>query len=566
MKILVVDDSRTSLAIISITLVKMGHKVTTALSAEQGIECFKKEPFDLVILDVVMQNMSGFDCAKKLRSLNHEGWTPIIFLSAAVEDISVSLGIDSGADDYLTKPFSEVMLAAKIKAMQRISDMQKKLFDLTKKLTVLSSTDVLTHTANRGQFEKVLREEISYAHRYHVQFTLFFIDLDHFKDVNDQLGHQAGDLLLIEVAKRINSCLRESDFLGRLGGDEFAIVLKRIEKLDDAGKVAQKILDQLKQPFKLGKNSVNIGCSIGIAGYPIAGSTFEALIQSADIAMYQAKEMGRNNYQYFSKEFNVLHTQRFFLESAIRSEIENKDISICFQPIFEMVTHQLVGMEALIRWKNPKLCCLTPSDFIPIVEKLGLMTQLNNSMMREVSRQASIWKEKYHLNLQLMINLSVHQLMHIELLKIIAHPLTIKNISTALKKQLDSSVLSASMGLEKTYFEMSKWTIGLALESFNIQGSPLNSDPHLLIGIKIDKELMRGATQHPSDALILQSIFTFCQVLELNIFAEGIETKKQLKFLIQNQCKFGQGLLLSPVMTSEEMGLMLEKQGRVNHE
>lgn len=561
MKILVVDDSRTSLAIISAALLKLGHQVITAMTAEQGIESFKKEPFDLVILDVVMQDMSGFDCAKKLRALNHESWVPIIFLSAAVEDISVSLGIDSGADDYLTKPFSEVMLAAKIKAMQRISEMQKKLFDMTKQLTVLSSTDVLTHTANRGQFEKILREEISYANRYHVQFTLFFIDLDHFKEVNDQLGHHAGDLLLAEVAKRINACLRESDFLGRLGGDEFAIILKRVAKSEDAGKVAQKILDQLKRSFKLGKNVVHVSCSLGIACYPTAGSTLETLIQSADIAMYHAKEMGRSNFQFFSPEFNVLQTQRFFIESAIKHAIENKEISVCYQPIFQIQTKQLVGMEALIEWKNPQLSRLTPVDFIPIVEKLGLTTPLNNIMLIEVSRQSSIWKEKYALNLQLMINLSVHQLMHIELLKTMLHTLkTMRNDSSALEHQL-----THALGLEKTYFELSKWTIGIALNAFN--GNVTSSrrrNTSLLMGVKIDKSLMIESTQHSSDALIIQSIFALCRVLKLTIYAEGIETNQQLQFLIHNQCRYGQGLLFSPPMNSKEMGLVLEKKSRGN--
>lgn len=564
MKILVVDDSRTSLAIISASLLKLGHQVITAMTAEQGIECFKNEPFDLVILDVVMQDMSGFDCAKKLRTLNHESWIPIIFLSAAVEDISVSLGIDSGADDYLTKPFSEVLLAAKIKAMQRISEMQKKLFDMTKKLTILSSTDVLTHTANRGQFEKILREKISYANRYHVQFTLFFIDLDHFKEVNDKLGHHAGDLLLVEVAKRINACLRESDFVGRLGGDEFAIILKRIAKPEDAEKVAQKILDQLRRSFKLEKNEVHISCSLGIACYPTAGSTFETLIQSADIAMYHAKEMGRNNFQFFSPEFNVLHTQRFFIESAIRHAIENKEISLCYQPIFEIQTKQLVGMEALIQWRNPQLSHLTPLDFIPIVEKLGLITPLNNIMFIEVSRQSSLWKEKYALNLQLMINLTVHQLMNIDLLKTMHHTLqTMKNDASALEHQL-----THSLGSEKTYFELSKWTIGIALNGLN--GNVTSSrrrNTSLLMGVKIDKALIIGATQHPSDALIMQSISAFCRVLKLTIFAEGIETNQQLQFLIHNQCKYGQGLLLSPPMNSKEIEIMLEKKSRgTSHE
>lgn len=301
MKILVADDSTTNLNLITASLQKLGHEVMAANNGEHAIELFKRVHPDLIILDVVMEGLSGFECAKKIRAIDEGDWIPIIFLSGSVDDESIAKGIDAGGDDYLTKPFSEITLAAKIKAMQRISNMRQDLYQATQKLAALSTTDSLTGVYNRLQFNKTIREKIGDAQREQTVFALLFLDLDKFKSINDTLGHHAGDLLLIEVSKRLQSCLRVNDFLSRIGGDEFALLISNVKHKDDVSTVAQKMVDALSKPFKIEKHDVQTSSSIGIALFPEDGVEQKTLAKNADMAMYQAKLAGRNNYQFYSK-------------------------------------------------------------------------------------------------------------------------------------------------------------------------------------------------------------------------------------------------------------------------
>lgn len=302
MKILLADDSKTTRSLLTESLQELGHEVVSATNGQEAVDLFQKQRPDLIILDVVMEGMSGFECAKKIRSISSEDWTPIIFLSGSVDDESIAKGIDAGGDDYLTKPFSEVTIAAKIKAMQRISDMRKNLYDATQKLTVLSSTDTLTGIYNRFQFNKTIVEKIAQSKRYKRKLALCFLDLDKFKLINDTLGHKAGDNLLIEVTKRLQSCLRADDFLARLGGDEFAIIFSDLEEYNAAGMVAKKIIEVLTPSYNLEGQEIHSSSSIGIACYPKDGENQEELLKNADIAMYHAKKTGRNNYKFFNKE------------------------------------------------------------------------------------------------------------------------------------------------------------------------------------------------------------------------------------------------------------------------
>lgn len=302
MKILVADDSKTNLALITKSLQNLGHEVMAATHGEQAVEMFQVSRPDLIILDVVMEGMSGFECAKGIRAISEGDWIPIIFLSGSVDDSSIAQGIDAGGDDYLTKPFSEIKLAAKIKAMQRISSMRKELFEATQQLTTLSSTDTLTGVYNRLQFNKIIKEKIAQSDRQNCMFALLFLDLDKFKTINDTQGHHAGDLLLIEVTQRLQSCLRINDFLARMGGDEFAIILSDLENPETVKTVSQKIIDVLALPYTIEGHVVQTSTSIGVVFYPLDGMDPEVLSKNADIAMYYAKKSGRNNYQYFTKE------------------------------------------------------------------------------------------------------------------------------------------------------------------------------------------------------------------------------------------------------------------------
>jgi PleD family two-component response regulator len=218
MDILVADDSMTTLALLTASLKKLGHSVIAAHNGREAIDLFSIKKPDLIILDVVMNEMDGFECAKQIRTIRSDDWIPIIFLSASVDDNSIAQGINAGGDDYLTKPYSEITLAAKIQAMQRISEMRKKMYDTTQELKMLSSTDPLTGLYNRLEFEKRIQEKIAEADRYGLKLAVLFIDIDHFKTVNDSLGHHMGDLLLKEVAKRLKASLRIEDFVARLGG------------------------------------------------------------------------------------------------------------------------------------------------------------------------------------------------------------------------------------------------------------------------------------------------------------------------------------------------------------
>lgn len=310
MKILVADDSKTNLDMITHALQKLGHDVIPVMSGKDAIEHFKNDHPDLIILDVVMEGMDGFECAMEIRRINPDDWIPIIFLSGAVDDENIAKGINSGGDDYLTKPFSDITLAAKIKAMQRISDMRQKLFKTTQQLQLLSTIDSLTEINNRLQFDRVLKEKLSSAERHNKELALLFLDLDNFKSINDHLGHRIGDLLLKETAKRLISCIRKEDFIARIGGDEFAIILNNIEQKDTPSLIAQKIINTISAKYKLENHEVNISTSIGIAYYPSSGTNEVTLSKNADTAMYYAKTMGRNNYQYYSESITSIDNTR----------------------------------------------------------------------------------------------------------------------------------------------------------------------------------------------------------------------------------------------------------------
>ena len=566
MKILVADDSKTSLAMITASLNKLGHEVMAASSGEQAIEMFATERPDFIILDVVMQCMSGFECAKKLREIKNEKWIPIVFLSASVDDDSVSQGIDAGGDDYLTKPVSEITLAAKIKAMQRIADMQEKLYEVTRKLRVLSSTDVLTGIDNRLQFNKTIKTKIADANRYNSNLALLFLDLDGFKTINDHLGHHIGDCLLKEVALRLKSCLRANDFIARLGGDEFAIILSKINNPNDAGFVAQKILDTIQPIYRIENHDIRISCSIGIACFPAAGTLPAALVQHADVAMYFAKELGRNNFQYYTEEFRNKYQQRYQFESALRFALDNHELFMCYQPIFQLRTMKLVGMEALMRWKHPKFGLVMPDVFIPIAEEIGIITRIGDWALRHVCLQAARWYEAGYKNYKTSVNISSRQMLHISLhnrIRDILHETQLPPELLELELT-ESSVMTASETVDNIIKELSEIKIGISLDDFGTGYSSLNHLKKLPIStLKIDKSFVMDITKDPNDALIVKAIISMGKTLKLNLIAEGIETNEQLQFLIKNNCPEGQGFYLSAALTTEEMSELMQKENNL---
>ncbi len=563
MNILLADDSKTNLALTAAALRKLGHSVVEAASGEMAIEEFQKARPDLVILDVMMEGMDGFECARELRQIDSEDWIPIIFLSASVDDSSIAQGIDSGGDDYLTKPFSEITLAAKIKAMQRISDMRQKLFETTQKLYLQSSIDSLTGVYNRFQFDRTIKEVANAADRFHYTSALLFVDLDNFKNVNDSFGHHVGDLLLIGVAKRLKLCIRANDFLARIGGDEFAIIVNQIENRDMAGAIAKKIIESLSMSYDLENHSVRIGASIGIAYYPQPGTTPHNLVQNADIAMYHAKFLGRNNYQYYSAELYDRYRKKISLEHALKFALERKELSLNYQPIFNLETKKITGIETLLCWEHPTFGVVSPNIFIPIAEETGLMSTIGNWVINTACRQAEKWDLKKFKDFKFAINLSSRQLLHDEFFPFIINTLNNTELPpTLLELELtESTVMSYTSGpFVTTIKKLHDLGPSIAIDDFGTGYSSLTRLKHLPIKtLKIDQTFVQDVIDNKEGGIIVCCLIALGKNLGLNVIAEGIETEQQYEFLLKNGCPQGQGYFFSKPLTTEQMTQYLDK-------
>ncbi len=561
MKILVVDDLDTFRNIIAQSLAKLGHEAITAKNGNEAIELFKKVHPDLIILDVVMKGMNGFECAKQLRILVPDDWIPIIFLSGAVSDSDIEQGINAGGDDYLAKPFSEITLAAKIKAMERIASMRLKLIETTRNLSVLSSTDTLTGVYNRLQFDRIIKEKISSASRHRTIFAVLFIDLDKFKAVNDIFGHPTGDLLLQEAAKRLTFCLRKHDFVARMGGDEFAVILSELETPDIAGNIAKKILHVFSSPFRLEENILHISASIGIACYPLAGTDQASLIQNADIAMYQAKSKGRNNYQYHTEDHNKKFKEKIVLEDALKFALEKKELFILYQPILNLKTKKMVGAEALLRWKNEILGIVSPDVFIPIAEESGLINAIGKWVLKTICQQATKWHKKDS-DFKLSLNVSSIQLIDNDFLPFLMNVMEeTKTPASLLELELtETSIMTNPVSVETVLKKIHELGISISIDDFGTGYSSLSLLQRLPCStLKIDKSFITGIATNKN--IIINSVITLGNSLGLRVIAEGIETQEQLQFLRDKGCELGQGYFLSKPLTAEIINdLILNKK------
>jgi diguanylate cyclase (GGDEF)-like protein len=566
MKILIADDSKTNLAYTAHALTKLGHEVFPVTSGKDAIESFEKNAPDLIILDVVMEGMDGFETAAKIRSINTENWIPIIFLSASVDDESIKKGIDAGGDDYITKPFSEITLAAKVKAMQRISDMRQKLIDTSCQLKHLSATDTLTGLYNRFQFDRSLSEKLSGAERHHRLMGLMFIDLDNFKLINDTFGHHVGDLLLKEVAKRLQSCLRTEDFLARIGGDEFTVIFTDLESAESMGIVAQKMLDVLSLDFYLESHNIRIGASIGIACFPFQGTTKDNLLKHADIAMYHAKSIGRNNYQYFNEDLNERYKQHLNIEYALKFALDKKEIFLKYQPIYDITTQNIIGLETLVCWDHAKFGSVSPKIFIPMAEETGLITTIGNWIIRSACEHARQWNLDKYKNFKLAINLSSHQLLQEDFFEVLIDVLNTTNIPPQLLELelTETTVMNYRTDVFKNLInKLHNFGISIAIDDFGTGYSSLTRLKHLPIDVlKIDQNFVQDVSTDPNSAIIVNCLIALGKNLGLKVIAEGIETETQLEFLKSKGCLYGQGYLLSkPILAENIMSFLKSSKG-----
>lgn len=428
------------------------------------------------------------------------------------------------------------------------------------RIEYLASHDSLTDLPNRETFNALLREAIDSAQRRDHRFALLFIDLDRFKVINDSLGHEAGDLLLLEVANRLRGALRASDVVARLGGDEFVVILDQCGEIEDVQRIATDLLAALAQPMQLAGHECHTTASIGVAMYPANGSDAQTLTKNADMAMYLAKEDGKNGYRFFSNEVKTQSIERLSLESALRRALEREQFSLNYQPKVDMATGQITGVEALLRWTHPELGSVSPAQFIPLAEETGLIVPIGRWVLNEACTQAMTWQRRGLLPLSMAVNLSPRQFADEHLLQDVDEALAASGMSPVLLQlEVTESMMMRNVGRAlKVLDSIQSRGIRLAIDDFGTGYSSMSLMKHFPIDtIKIDRSFVRDLPQDSEDQAIAQAIISMGKALGMTVVAEGVENAEQEAFLRTHGCDEMQGFLISKPLPAREMAELL---------
>jgi diguanylate cyclase (GGDEF)-like protein len=427
----------------------------------------------------------------------------------------------------------------------------------------LAYHDGLTGLPNRSMFSKVLNQSISEAHRYERRLAVAFLDLDRFKQINDTLGHEAGDQLLKEVAVRLKGCVRSSDTVARLGGDEFVVLLPELEDEQRAGIVAQKILAAVARPFSLMGQEFRVTASIGICSYPQDGPDEQTLTKNADIAMYQAKAEGKNNFQFYSERLNANSLERLTLESSLRHALERDEFRLYYQAKRDIASGRITGMEALLRWEHPDLGIVAPMQFIPVAEETGLIVPIGKWVLKTVCLQSIAWQRQGLPALSIAVNMTARQFLDEQLLADVASLLTETGMPPHLLEiELNESLLIHNV--EKTMRILTGLKglgVKIAVDDFGTGYSSLAMLQRFpLDTIKIDRSLMRDVFGAPDDTGLADAIIAMGKSLSLTVVAQGVETREQAEHLRLHACDELQGFYFKRPLPVDEFTQLLRDQ------
>ncbi|HKZ30757.1 MAG TPA: EAL domain-containing protein, partial [Vicinamibacteria bacterium] len=426
---------------------------------------------------------------------------------------------------------------------------------LEAELGALAHRDPLTGLPNRRLFEDRLEIALAQAHRYRHRVALIFVDLDRFKQVNDGFGHAAGDELLKEVAERLGASVREGDTVARLGGDEFTLLLPGIHYAEDLAAISRKLVESLRRPFHLQGRDVHVTASGGISLYPEDGEDGEALLKSADTAMYRAKERGRDNFQLFSSAMAEKALERRSLEDSLRKALDRQELTLHYQPCLQLATGRVTGVEALLRWLRPELGVMSPKDFMALADFTGVMLSVGPWVLETACQQAREWQRRGSRGLRLMVNLSAHELQQDDLVVHVEKALAASGLSPdALHLEIPEGYAMQDLARTiETLRALRSVGVHLAIDGF---GTGFTSLAHLrqlpVDTLKIDLSFVRGATTDADDASVVTAVIAVAHSLGLGVVAQGVETEAQVALLRSLGCDEVQGYLWSPPVPPAE--------------
>ncbi|WP_186375888.1 EAL domain-containing protein [Hyella patelloides] len=582
--ILIVDDTIENLRLLSRMLTEQGYAVRVATSGKMTLKVVQTLPPDLILLDIMMPGMNGYQVCQKLQKNSETSQIPIIFLSALNNVLDKVKGFNVGGADYIMKPFQveEVLArvqnqlaikAAQTEISQLNNQLEQKVRERTQQLIVanerlreMAMYDSLTGLVNRSEFLTQIERSLQNAKEHpHYQFTVLFLNCDRFKVINDSLGHLIGDKLLQEIANRLRGIVEENNILARLNGDEFAILLGTISDLDRAIKVAKTIINSIKQPFHCNNYEIFINISIGIVKSNHDYQQPEHLLRDANTAMYRAKSLGKGKYQVFTPKMYEKAHQLLKIETDLHRAIKEKELTVYYQPIVNLTTGNIVGFEALVRWLHPQKGLIPPGSFLPVAEEAGLICSIGSLVMEEACHQLAQWQKQGFDSLKIAINLAAQQLSQTDLITEIDCILTKNQIHpTAIKLEItESSMMQDLQSTKLLIQQLQERGIQLSIDDFGTGYSSLSQVQNVPVNtLKIDRCFIKQLNQTSKNPGLVPVILSIAKVMNMDVVAEGIETTEQLSQLRELDCHFGQGFLFSKPVNAEEASKLLRQNPR----
>ncbi|HYG55609.1 MAG TPA: EAL domain-containing protein [Burkholderiales bacterium] len=523
-----------------------------------GLEKLSAGEIGLVLLDLSLPDSFGLETFARVYA--HSPTVPIIVLTGNDDQTVALSAVKGGAQDYLAKGRLDRELL--LRSMQY--SIERKRYQV--QLEHQANYDALTGLPNRNLFHDRLRQALYSQGRHPQPVAVVFIDLDHFKFVNDSLGHSTGDKLLKGMADRLRSVLREGDTVARLGGDEFVLILK-----DQAGeevifRAMHRIIQEVSQPMTIEGKELYVSCSAGIALFPQDGGDVDTLLKNADAAMYRAKEHGRNNFQFYTSEMNERVNERLQLENALRRALERREFLLHYQQRVNLATGAVCGAEALVRWNHPEWGLVYPTRFVPLAEETGLIVQLGEWVLREACRQAREWLDAGLNPGVVSVNLSARQFRQEGLVRLLSRILEETGLDPKhLEMELTESMVMHNVdSAVATLQGLKSLGVSLSLDDFGTGYSSLAYLKNLPIDkLKIDRSFVRdiGAGQDGDDGVLAQAIITLGHSLHLHVVAEGVETDAQMRFLKRHGCDEVQGYYYGEALNPEAHARVLSKVG-----
>jgi diguanylate cyclase (GGDEF)-like protein len=569
-KILLIDDDEDDYVVTRDLLAEargLKHTLHWIPSYEEAIGQLCENKHDIYLVDYRLGEHTGLDLLFKASCQGCRA--PIILLTGEGNHETDLKAMKAGAADYLVKgEISAPLLERSIRYAIERKRTEERIYHM-------AFYDSLTNLPNRILFQDRLRLAIANAERYKHMSAVLFLDIDNFKRINDTFGHFLGDRLLKEVAGRLSSIMRKCDsvtrdapdLFARLGGDEFTVLLNVINDLEDAARVATRIKETISMPFNLDGYEIFITSSIGIAIYPLDGEEIDSLLKNADAAMYHAKGHGKNNYQYYKQDMNATALERLTLENDLRKALERKEFLLYYQPLVDVHTGVITGLEALIRWQHPERGIVAPSEFIPLAEETGLILPISKWVLNTACEQSKTWQAKGHKPIPVAVNLSSQQFEQKDFIKTLSGILNDSGVRPRdlILEITESTILQNTKTAFASLHALTEMGLLLVIDDFGTGYSSLGYLKRFPIhAIKIDRSFVKEISTGSDNAAIAVAIISMAHSLRLKVVAEGVESEEQLAFLCSQRCDEAQGYLFSHPLPPGEISKLLLAESHGN--